>query len=127
LPFLSINARDFHVPPNAPLAPPGLLLLSQDADRERFLQELEEDPDMRARINIFKDAERLQQIQQQQQAAGQATTAAAAAAAAGARQQAGAAPAGLLDDEDEDEDDGDLPQVGFGVLCSCAPIAGVVF
>lgn len=54
------------------------------ADRERFLQELEEDAEMRARIALFKDP-------------------AALAAAA-------AAPTGMAEGDDSD-DEGDLPQV----------------
>lgn len=60
--------------------------VAEAADRERFLQELEEDAEMRARIALFKDP--------------------AAAAAA-----AGAGPAGMVEDEDDSEDYGDLPQV----------------
>lgn len=60
------------------------------ADRERFLQELEEDAEMRARIALFKDP------------------AALAAAAAGGNAMA----------ETEDSDgDGDLPQVIDGSAC----------
>jgi hypothetical protein len=55
------------------------------ADRERFLQELEEDAEMRARIALFKDPAAL-----------------AAAAAAGTR----------MAETDDSDDDGDLPQVG---------------
>lgn len=54
------------------------------ADRERFLQELEEDAEMRARIALFKDP-------------------AALPAAAGAG-------TGMVEGDDSD-DDGDLPQV----------------
>jgi hypothetical protein len=54
------------------------------ADRERFLQELEEDAEMRARVALFKDP------------------AAAAAAAAGGNAMA---------ETDDSDDDGDLPQV----------------
>jgi hypothetical protein len=56
------------------------------ADRERFLQELEEDAEMRARVALFKDS-----------------TALAAAAAA--------APSGMAEGDDSDDEDGDLPQV----------------
>ncbi|EFJ40518.1 hypothetical protein VOLCADRAFT_69446, partial [Volvox carteri f. nagariensis] len=76
------------------------LLLRLDADRERFLVELEEDPDMRARINIYKDAERLALLQQQQPVVGQHR-----------QQPARAAPAGLLEGESDEEDDDDLPLV----------------
>jgi hypothetical protein len=74
------------------------------ADRERFLQELEEDAEMRARIALFKDP-------------------AALAAAA-------AAPTGMAETDDSD-DEGDLPQVreilllmyavlrAAGVCCAC--------
>ncbi|GIL92786.1 hypothetical protein Vretimale_11709 [Volvox reticuliferus] len=66
-----------------------------DADRERFLQELEEDPDMRARINIYKDAERLKQQQVGPQ-----------------QQQQRVTPVGAFGDDDDDEDDDeDLPQI----------------
>lgn len=58
---------------------------AEAADRERFLQELEEDAEMRARVALFKD------------------NAAAAAAAA--------VPAGMMEDGDSDEDYGDLPHV----------------
>ncbi|PNW72682.1 hypothetical protein CHLRE_15g640250v5 [Chlamydomonas reinhardtii] len=70
-----------------------------EADRERFMQELEEDADMRARINIYKDAQGLAQVQ----LAAARTQAAAAAPAV---------PAGLMEGEDEeDDDDEDLPQI----------------
>jgi hypothetical protein len=60
---------------------------AEAADRERFLQELEEDAEMRARVALFKDS-----------------TALAAAAAA-------AAPSGMAEGDDSDDDDADLPQV----------------
>ena len=60
------------------------------------LQDLEEDPELRQRINIYKDKEALA-LQQQRQAAA----------------AAGGLPAGLQDDDmsEDDDDDGDLPQV----------------
>ncbi len=80
---------------------PSAMIL-QESDRERFLQELEEDPDMRQRINIYKDEQRIAQLQQQQvQQQGQQQQ----------RAPAGAVPGLGEDMEDEDEDDGDLPQV----------------
>lgn len=59
------------------------------ADRERFLQELEEDAEMRARVALFKDPAAL-----------------AAAAAAGTR----------MVETDDSDDDGDLPQVPLDEL-----------
>uniref|UniRef100_A0A6U2GZ91 60S ribosomal export protein NMD3 n=1 Tax=Chlamydomonas euryale TaxID=1486919 RepID=A0A6U2GZ91_9CHLO len=65
-----------------------------DEERERFLQELEEDPEMRQRINLYKDPE--------------AIAALASARAAGP-------PPGLADGDDDgmgsDDDDEDLPQI----------------
>ncbi|KAG2439772.1 hypothetical protein HYH02_010649 [Chlamydomonas schloesseri] len=78
----------------APTAQRGRNEAALEADRERFMQELEEDADMRARINIYKDPAALAQAQQ---------------AAARVAQQA--APAGLMEDEDEDDDGEDLPQI----------------
>lgn len=59
---------------------------AEAADRERFMQELEEDAEMRARVALFKDP-----------------TALAAAAAVAAAPSTGMGEA--------DSDDGDLPQV----------------
>lgn len=72
---------------------------ADEADREHFMQELEEDADMRARVALFKDP---------------AALAAAAAAATGMAE---------ADDSDDDDDGEGLPQVGFGV---CVCIAAVV-
>jgi hypothetical protein len=66
------------------------------ADRERFLQELEEDAEMRARVALFKDPAAL-----------------AAAAAAGTR----------MVETDDSDDDGDLPQVGNMWCMPCAVFA----
>ncbi|GIL64428.1 hypothetical protein Vafri_18352 [Volvox africanus] len=70
-----------------------------EADRERFLQELEEDPDMRARINIYKDAERLKQQQQQ------------VGPEHHRQQQQRVIPVGAVGDDDDDDGDEDLPQI----------------
>jgi nonsense-mediated mRNA decay protein 3 len=67
---------------------------AEAADRERFMEELEEDAEMRSRVALYKAQ-------------------AAAAAAAGAGAAAGAAvpaPRGL--ESDEEDSDGELPQVG---------------
>mmetsp|Transcript_25446 Transcript_25446/g.55257 ORF Transcript_25446/g.55257 Transcript_25446/m.55257 type:complete len:560 (+) Transcript_25446:171-1850(+) len=65
---------------------------TEEQDRERFLQELEEDPEMRQRINIYKDPAALAALQQQPAAASR--------------------PAGLdEDDMGDDEDDEDLPAI----------------
>lgn len=72
---------------------------AEAADRERFLQELEEDAEMRARVALYKDP---------------AAVAAAAATATGMTEA----------DDSDDDDDGDLPQVLFmGDLswCCCWP------
>ncbi|KAG2489285.1 hypothetical protein HYH03_012305 [Edaphochlamys debaryana] len=74
---------------------------AMDADRERFLEELEEDADMRARINIYADKERM----------AEAAAAAARGQQAAAPAAAPAAPAGLMDDDSEGDDEEDLPQV----------------
>jgi hypothetical protein len=84
---------------------------AEAADRERFLQELEEDPDMRQRVNIYKDADALQALQARQAAA------AAAAGAAGQQQQQARrhAVAGLESESEEEDEDGEgLPEVGAG-------------
>eukprot|EP00200_Dunaliella_tertiolecta_P001812 CAMPEP_0202349826 /NCGR_PEP_ID=MMETSP1126-20121109/7151_1 /ASSEMBLY_ACC=CAM_ASM_000457 /TAXON_ID=3047 /ORGANISM="Dunaliella tertiolecta, Strain CCMP1320" /LENGTH=526 /DNA_ID=CAMNT_0048941691 /DNA_START=210 /DNA_END=1790 /DNA_ORIENTATION=+ len=75
---------------------------AQERDRQRFLEELEEDPEMRQRINVYKNEEALARAQQM--------------AARQQQQQQGpvaAKPAGLEEDmgDDEDDEDGDLPQV----------------
>jgi len=75
---------------------------SDAADRERFLQELEEDPEMRARINLYKDP---------------AAAAAAAGGPGAAAAPAGAvAVAGLHDGGDSEEDGEELPQVPLDEL-----------
>lgn len=81
---------------------------AEAADRERFLQELEEDAEMRARVALFKDS-----------------TALAAAAAA---------PSGMAEGDDSDDEDGDLPQVSaaavqwgaLGLCCAAGDQFGMV-
>eukprot|EP00798_Chlamydomonas_sp_ICE-L_P016520 gene16520-22747_t len=64
-----------------------------ELERERFLQELEEDPELRARVNLFRDAENIERLAQ-------------------IAAKAAAKPAGLEDDmDDSDSDDDDLPEV----------------
>lgn len=74
----------------------------QEAERERFLQDLEEDADMRARINLYKDPEALALLAAQQQ------------------QGAAAAPRGLDEmadaDDEADDDEDDVPEVPLDEL-----------
>lgn len=67
---------------------------NMEEDREKFMQELEEDPDLRSRINIYKDEVALAQVQ---------------AAAAG--KPAAAVPRGLDEMDDDDDDGEELPQI----------------
>lgn len=66
---------------------------AEAADRERFMEELEEDADLRARINLYKDS-----------------TAAAAAATAGNK----AVHSSMVGSEDDDDDE--LPQIPLDEL-----------
>jgi nonsense-mediated mRNA decay protein 3 len=93
--------------------PRGRNEAAEAADRERFLEELEEDPDMRARVNLYR--------------APGGEEAAAAGGGAGARSAAARGPRPLpgigeeedddaaLDTEDDDDDD-DVPQVPLDEL-----------
>ena len=75
--------------------------MNDEDERERFYEELEEDPEMRQRINIYKDKEVLASLQQK-------------AAMGGARPMI---PAGLEEDGmEDDEDDGDLPEIPLDEL-----------
>ena len=73
-------------------------------DEERFLEELEEDPEMRSRIALYRDEEAI------------------AARAARAAQ----AVAGTADDDDDldDEDEGDVPEVPLEELLDALAIQG---
>ncbi|MEW5320368.1 MAG: hypothetical protein WDW38_011444 [Sanguina aurantia] len=71
--------------------------VNEEADRERFMQELEEDPDMRSRINMYKESE-------------VTMTASAAARAANPLAAADA------DNESDDGEDEDLPEVPLDEL-----------
>ncbi|GAX83461.1 hypothetical protein CEUSTIGMA_g10886.t1 [Chlamydomonas eustigma] len=67
----------------------------EEEEKERFYEELEEDPELRQRINIYKDNDALEAVKRKQ--------------AVGT----GAVPAGLVEDEgmSESDDGDDLPQI----------------
>jgi len=76
------------------------------ADEERFMEELEEDREMRSRIALYRDEEAIQARQQRAQAA--------------ARRGLGVADEDMGDDDDDDDDEGaggeDAPEVGLEEL-----------
>lgn len=83
-------------------------------DKERFLQELEEDVDLRSRINIYrrKDAFTTSDVAGSAAAAAAASVSAASVAAQQQQQaHASRAPAGMDSDDGEEDDSGDLPEV----------------
>ena len=87
----------FHSGPLSCLLHPG----------SRPIQELEEDPELRQRINIYKDKDALAALQQQKQQA----------AASGL-------PAGLADDDGmSDGDEDELPQVWGSFPCALADLS----
>jgi nonsense-mediated mRNA decay protein 3 len=93
--------------------PRGRNEAAEAADRERFLEELEEDPDMRARVNLYRAPG---------VAAGGGAAAGGAAPAGGhrGRARAGGPLPGIGEDDaldtDDDEDDDDVPQVPLDEL-----------
>lgn len=68
---------------------------AEAADRERFMEELEEDAELRSRVALYKNP---------------------AAAAAAAVAPAVTQPAGMAEDDDDEDDDGELPQVPLDEL-----------
>jgi hypothetical protein len=74
---------------------------AEAADRERFMEELEEDAEMRSRVALYK-----------------APAAAAAAAAGAAAGAAVPAPRGM--DSEEEDSEGELPQVGAAAFMAQA-------
>ena len=118
---------------------------SYEQEYESFMQELEEDPDMRSQINLYKDEEAIEAKAQREaaiaaeraraaqrmveaQAAAEANDAAAAAAAQAAAQQAMvqaqmAGDGADYDADDNDEDD-DFPDVGLEELLDDLTLGG---
>ncbi|KAJ9534620.1 hypothetical protein QJQ45_002905 [Haematococcus lacustris] len=84
---------------------------ARERDTQRFLEELEEDPEMRQHVNLYKDPEALQRLQQK------AGAASGPAAAGPGTKGSGQLPAGLGDGMvDSDDDDDDLPEIPLDEL-----------
>ncbi len=77
-----------------------------DEQYEQFLQDLEEDPEMRSQINLYKDADGIAQMDARQTRA----------APAGASHAGGSGGGGGGDEDSDMEYDDDLPDVGLEEL-----------
>ena len=91
-----------------------------EEELEEFMQELEEDPTLRSQINLYKDADAMEDIAARKQKVQQMQQRPPAAAAAAA----GIAECSDDDDEYDDDDDDDFPDVELNELLDELTLGG---
>jgi nonsense-mediated mRNA decay protein 3 len=79
-----------------------------EADMEEFMNDIEEDPELQGKVNLYKRPNTVVQSARQQPAA--------SAAAADSMGDAGAGAAGEDEEEEEEEDDAEFPQIDMNAL-----------
>jgi nonsense-mediated mRNA decay protein 3 len=90
-------------------------IAAKERDYEHFMQELEEDVDMRSRVNLYPvGSARAEAAAKEVASASASAQAAAAAAAAASASSASSADAAIGNDGDDDDEDGDgFPEISM--------------